>query len=273
MRIRGLHTIRSAAAGRLLREDPPVENDAPPAEEDIPTDGRLATLEVNFSLFNAWYEIDSFWEGEFLERTVPGAFKRTIQQRGDQVKILFNHGMDLNIGDKVLSIPEVIEERETSPYIEGPLFDTSYNRDLLPGLRAGAYGSSFMFEVLGESWNMEPEESDYNPRALPERTITEVRLHEAGPVTFPANPGATAGVRSGLDWYGASVQARDAERHSELVRSWAAWRTAHGLTVPASAAPEDSASGTSPARPSEGRLSRKARERRLLLTKINGRGM
>jgi len=44
--------------------------------------------------------------------------------------------------------------------------------------------------------NDKPERSDYNPDALPERTIHEVELFEFGPVTFPAYAGATAGVRS-----------------------------------------------------------------------------
>jgi phage head maturation protease len=139
--LRGLYVIRGGAAGATLAaRAKKEEKEAEPIE-----DGRLGTLEVNFSKFNSWYRIDSFWEGTFLERTAPGSFKKTIAERGGQVKILFNHGMDMNIGDKVLATPEVIEERKDSPYLEGPLFDTSYNRDLLPGLRAGAYGSSFMF--------------------------------------------------------------------------------------------------------------------------------
>jgi HK97 family phage prohead protease len=172
------------------------------------------------------------WEGTFMERTVPGSTKKTLAERGGQVKMLFNHGMDFNIGDKALAVPEEYGERKDSPYLAGPLFDTSYNRDLLPGLRAGAYGSSFMFEVLGETWNREPEPSDYNPDALPERTITEVRLHEAGPVTWPANPDATASVRSGMDWYADQVQRRDPDRLQDLVRSFTAFRALHGLDTP-----------------------------------------
>jgi phage head maturation protease len=43
--------------------------------------------------------------------------------------------------------------------------------------------------------------SSYNPTGLPERTITEAKVMEFGPVTFPAYEGATAGVRSLTDWY------------------------------------------------------------------------
>jgi hypothetical protein len=219
MRIKGLPLVRSG----LLRAD------------DQETDG-LGTLNVRFSPFNTWYEINSFWEGRFLERTVPGTFRKTIQdaRRSDglfNTKVLFNHGMDFNIGDKVLTVPsrfaEVNDEEYHGPELEGSLLDTSYNRDLLPGLRAGAYGSSFMFEVIRESWDNEPEASDHNPEGLPERTIQEARTFEAGPVTWPASPTATAGMRSiaGTDRWMERVQARDGRRFDDLVRSFEAYRT------------------------------------------------
>lgn len=270
--LRGLYVIRGGAAGATLKTIHPggvvnEETRAKKVEDTTPEDGRIGTLEVNFSKFNSWYRIDSFWEGTFLERTAPGSFKKTIAERGSQVKILFNHGMDMNIGDKVLATPEVIEERKDSPYLEGPLFDTSYNRDLLPGLRAGAYGSSFMFEVLHDEWNEEPERSADNPDGIPERTIHEVRLFEAGPVTWPANPDSTAGVRSGMDWYGEQVKQRDADRYTDLVRSFSAFRALNGLHTPEAVQPEP---GNAPVPPApEGRhvtgMSPAMRQRRLAL--------
>lgn len=236
--IRGLWVIRGGVGvPRLAALPTRADGDGEPAAGDgdqaaAADDGRLATLEVDFSRFGTWYEIDSFWEGRFLEQVRRGAFAKTIKERGDQVKVLFNHGFDMTVHDKVLGVPELLEEREDTAHLEAGLLDTSYNRDLLPGLRAGAYGSSFMFEVLGETWVREPEKSDHNPDGLPERTITEVRLFEAGPVTWPANPEATAGVRSGMDWYGEQLAARDADRYEELLRSFAAFRALHGLDTP-----------------------------------------
>lgn len=267
--MRGLYLIRSGIGTPRMAAARAAGGDAAAAEQ--PDDGRIGTLEVDFSRFDTWYEIDSWWEGRFLERTARGAFKRTIEQRAGQVKVLFNHGFDLNIGDKVLGVPEVLEERKDSPHLEAGLLDTSYNRDLLPGLRAGAYGSSFMFEVLGEEWNREPEKSDANPEGLPERTITEVRLFEAGPVTWPANPEATAGVRSGMDWYAERVQQRDADSYEQLLRSFAAFRALHGLdtpsraVTPSSAPPEAPAPGIEPARHVDGAAAAARRARRLAL--------
>ena len=268
--MRGLYVIRGGAGVPTLSERTPRAE----GRQEGPVDGTLGTLVVDFSRFDTWYEIDSFWEGRFLERTVRGSFKRTINNNGGNVKVLFNHGFDSSIGSKALGVPEVLEERDESPHLEAPLLDTSYNRDLAPGLRAGAYGSSFMFEVLGEEWNHEPERSDHNPEGIPERTITEVRLLEAGPVTWPANPDATAGLRSGTDWLADQVrEQRDGHQYDELLRSFAAFRALHGLSTPSgedgSAAPvvpepETPAPGDEPARHVEG-VSAAARKRRLQL--------
>jgi phage head maturation protease len=151
----------------------------------------------------------------------PGAFKRTIDAHNKatkvdahNVKTLFNHGQDLFIGQKLLGDIDELAEDPDSPRSTVWLWDTSYNRDLLPGLRSGAYGSSFMFRVIQEEWNEEPGKSDYNPDGLPERTIKEARLFEAGPVTWPASPTATAGMRciSATDTYYEHLARQDPQR-------------------------------------------------------------
>jgi hypothetical protein len=116
------------------------------AGSDLTASG-LGLLDVRFSPFNSWYRIDSMWEGSFLERTVPGAFKRTFDSHNaasnadaHSIKTLFNHGMDPNIGDKLLGDILSASEASDSPVTTVDLWDTSYNRDLLPGLRSGAYG-------------------------------------------------------------------------------------------------------------------------------------
>jgi hypothetical protein len=180
----------------------------------------LGTLTGYMAVFNQWTEIHS-WEGRFRERIAPGAFKKTLSENGDRVKILFNHGFDPSVGDKPLGKPRTLKEDTRGLYVEVPLDDTSYNRDLVASLRSGALdGMSFRFSVAREEWEKEDED-------LPERTIKEVaRLFEGGPVTFPAYEATTAGVR-----------ARDA---------YQAWRTVHNTPSPLGDDPEDAAdSGTS----------------------------
>lgn len=177
----------------------------------------MPTMVINFSTFDAWYEINSIFEGRFLERTVPGAFKKTIRENGKNVKVLFDHGHDYHIGNKVLGPIRSLKEEATGPVAEVELLDTSYNRDLLPGLEAGLYGSSFRFQVVKEEWNDNPRRSEYNPEGLPERTIKEVKLFEFGPVTFPANPASTSAVRGLTDDYYGRIRQRNPERYDDLV--------------------------------------------------------
>ena len=224
----------------------PVRADEP-STEDV-----LATMEVRFSVFDSWYEIDSWWEGKFLERTARGAFRKTIADHNARksesagVKVLFNHGMDFNIGDKLLGGITSLSEKKDSPLGVVDLDDTSYNRDLLPGLRRGGYGSSFMFRVIRDEWNDEPEKSQDNPNGIPERTIKEVRLFEFGPVTWPANPDATSGLRclTGTDDYYEKLRSRDPHRVDALRARRSALRT-----LPADAAPtgtSDDSAATEP---------------------------
>ena len=159
----------------------------------------LGTMTGHFSVFDAWYEVDSMYEGHFMERVAPGAYADTIASDRASMRVTLNHGRDPQAGDKPLGPIRELEEDDTGARYEVGLLDTSYNRDILPGLKAGLYGASMRFSVQAEDWDRSPEVSEYNPDAIPERTITKARVMEFGPVTFPANADATAGVRSLTD--------------------------------------------------------------------------
>lgn len=192
------------------REEPPMTQ--PPRDDlvraifpggelrDGEADG-MPTMTGHLAVFDQWTRIDSAFEGTFMERLAPGAFARTIENNRAQMRVTFNHGKDPSIGNKVLGLPDVLREEDAGVYYEVPLFDTSYNRELLPGLRANAYGSSFRFRINKEDFRRSPGKSAYNPDGIPERTVREVSMSEFGPVTFPAYTGATAGVRSLTDDY------------------------------------------------------------------------
>lgn len=199
----------------IVRAVPP----APEVRAAAEGSDTLGTMFGHFSVFNSWYRISSMWEGDFYERVSPGTFLKTIAERRSQIVTAFDHGMDPVVGDKVLGPVDVLEEDGTGPYYEVPLLDTSYNRDLYPALKRGLYGSSFRFQVIKDEWNDEPDVSEHNPQGIPERTIKEVRLFEFGPVTYPANPAATAGMRSiGMtDAYYERLRGRDPGRVDELL--------------------------------------------------------
>lgn len=162
-------------------------------------DGHLGVLEGYLSVFNEWTEIDSALEGHFLERVAPGSFKKTFAERAGRIRCIFHHGNDPSVGVRVLGPVEVLEEQEAGAYAEVPLLDTSYNRDLVPGIRAGLYGMSFRFKAIRQSVNRNPKRSAWNPKGLVERTLQELAVPEFGPTPFAAYAGAQAGMRSITD--------------------------------------------------------------------------
>ena len=180
-------------------------------------DGRLGTLAGHFATFNRWTTIDSAFEGKFREQIAPGAFKKTFDENRSSMRALFQHGKDPQVGDKPLGPIEVLREADVGAYYEVPLLDTSYNRDLIPGLEAGLYGASFRFRVLRQKLEKRPPVSDANRDGIPERTVAEASVKEFGPVTFPAYDGATAGMRSMTDEFIMANLLRDPERLRRLV--------------------------------------------------------
>lgn len=159
------------------------------------TDGR--TMTGYPIVFDTWTTIDS-WEGTFRERVAPTALNRTLRNNGGQVKVLFNHGMDPSIGNKPLGKPVRMKPDAIGLDTETPLSETSYNDDLIALMNDGAIdGMSFRFQVVKDEWI---RAKDPTTKKLPERTITELRLFEFGPVTFPAYEATTVGIRSRTDF-------------------------------------------------------------------------
>ncbi len=189
----------SPAAGKPPRENLYRGNNTAGAIELRSEGDRGPVLSGHAAVFNTYTEINSAFEGRFLEKIAPGAFAKTISENRDRIRVLFQHGKDPQIGDKPLGPLRTLEEDATGLRYEVDLLPTAYNAELEPGLRAGLYGASFRFSTVREDFVSRPTRSDYNPTGLPERTLQEVRLMELGPVTFGAYPEATSGVRSMTD--------------------------------------------------------------------------
>lgn len=176
-------------------------------------------LHGHFAVFNQWTEIDSIFEGRFLECVAPGACTKTFKENKDRMRCLFQHGRDYRIGDKPLGPIDEVREDDVGAAYKVPLLDTAYNHELIPGLREGLYGASFRFRVTREELVEKPEKSARNPEGIPERTIKEMEVKEFGPVTFPAYQGATAGVRSITDEMILGDYMRDPDKLREIIRS------------------------------------------------------
>jgi HK97 family phage prohead protease len=201
-------------------------------------DGGMPTMHGHFAVFNQWAEINSIFEGHFLERVSPGALTKTFKENRAQMRALFQHGRDPQVGDKPLGSIELLEEDSIGGRYEVGLLDTSYVRDLLPALEAGLYGASYRFRVTREDYVHDPKRSDYNPDGIPERTIKEMAVREFGPVTFPAYEGATAGVRSLTDDFLLEALLQEPDKLRALLESREQVKTREEVEV---APPEDDA--------------------------------
>lgn len=175
-----------------------VEVRADDETDEDPDEGRI--LYGHFAVTNRWTEINSMWEGRFMERFATGAFKKTLRENRDGLRILFQHGMDPQVGDKPIAAVRDLREDDEGAYYEARLLD-GVPELIVSGLREGVYGASFRFSSMREEWAEEPGASEHNPEGLPERTIKEARVAEGGPVTFPAYADATAQLRSATDHF------------------------------------------------------------------------
>lgn len=177
-----------------------------PLESRAEGEGVGTTLYGYFARFDEWNEIDSWFEGRFLERVAMGAYAKTMKERAGRIRSQYDHGYDPFIGSAPLGPFDALEEHDFGPYYEVPLLDTDYNRDrILPQLQGrtmdgrmmgSVLGASYRFRVTKEEWVDPAKATAANPEKLPERTIREVQLYEIGPVVFGADEMATAGARS-----------------------------------------------------------------------------
>lgn len=168
------------------RED--LVRSAPFALERADGDDGL-TLTGHGAVFNEWTTIDS-WEGRFKERIAPGAFKKTLQENGNRVRLQFDHGQHPLIGSLPIGTIRKLKEDTRGLYVEARLADNWLVQPVREAIENESIdGMSFRFSVVAERWAKETSD-------LPERTITEVRLMEVGPVVWPAYEGTDVGVRS-----------------------------------------------------------------------------
>lgn len=202
--------LNGAGRGVLTDGSPPRENLARVLTERIELrrsqQDAMPTMLGHFAVFNQWAEINSLFEGHFMERFAPGAFSKTFQENRGRIKCIHEHGLDPYIGKKVLGPVSLLEEDELGAAYEVPMLDTSYNHDLIPGIEAGLYGSSFVFGIVNQKLDRRPRRSAHNPDGLSERTVTEAFVKEFGTCTFPIYKEATAGMRSVTDdWMRATL--------------------------------------------------------------------
>ncbi len=136
----------------------------------------------------AVFNRDSENLGGFIEQIAPGAFANALGS--SDVRGLVNHNPD-NIIGRLKAKTLRLTETKTGLEYEDDLPDTQAGRDIAASVKRGDIsGNSFAFTTKTDKWEMVEDGPD-------RRTIIEVKeLFDVGPVTYPAYPDTTVGVRS-----------------------------------------------------------------------------
>lgn len=125
--------------------------------------------------------------GMFTETIAPRAFRKTIKEA--DVRALFNHDPSLVLGRNKAGTLR-LEEDKTGLHYEIDLPETQLARDLWTSIDRGDVSqSSFAFETV-------KEKVDYPDDGMPFRTLTEVRLYDVSPVTYPAYEDTSVSARA-----------------------------------------------------------------------------
>jgi HK97 family phage prohead protease len=145
------------------------------------------TLTGYAARFGVWSEDLGF----FKEKIDPGAFKKTIKE--NDVRALFNHDPNMILGRTKNNTLELWEDEKGLGFNVN-LPATTYASDLKESIRRrDITQNSFGFQTVADEWSKDGSK----------RTLTEVRLFDISPVTFPAYKQTNVKLRFlelGVDW-------------------------------------------------------------------------
>lgn len=173
------------------------------------------TLSGYAAVFDSPTTIDSF-EGRFEETIARGAFSKTLSERTPVLQ--FDHGHHPFVGSIPIGSFTSLREDARGLHVEAKLFDNMLVQPVRDAIAAGAInGMSFRFQVVKEDW-------DFESADIAQRSITELKCMELGPVVFPAYSDTSVGVRSaGLGGKFDELFASEEARHA--FADWLAFGT------------------------------------------------
>ena len=220
-------------------------------------------------VFDVWTEI-GYWF-RWREKIAKGAAAKTIAE--NDIRSCFNHDPTWLLG-RTKSKTHRLSEDDVGVAFETDLDSTDPHAQSVRAkvMRGDVDGCSFWFQVLREEWTYADDE---NGLEMDECIITEFRMFEDGPVTFPAYEETDVSARAAelfLRSVGADPEhaaglademAEDPVRFVEAHRDLLARRQTAPTIEPARAASEAPGSGTDRTPPS-GHLRHASHEMELL---------
>ena len=122
-----------------------------------------------FSGYASTYDLDQ--GGDVIER---GAFAKTISERGNDIKVLWNH-------DAPIGKPLVMREDAKGLYVEAKISNTALGNEVLELMRDG------VIDQMSIGYSVPQGKAEYKDGV---RYIKELKLYEFSAVTFPMNEAA-----------------------------------------------------------------------------------
>ena len=160
-----------------------------PERRYFPTEIRLSERDGGLGIISGLGVVYNQWSddlGGFIEMVKPGAGLRSMDE--NDIFSTYNHNDDYILGRISAGTLRLSVDQKGITY-EADLPDTTYANDLKVSIgRGDVRGSSFRFRVTDDNWG-EIDGKQY-------REILDFDLFEMGPVTNPAYPQTTAGVRT-----------------------------------------------------------------------------
>lgn len=113
------------------------------------------------------------------DKIVSGAFRKTLLERGNKIRLLWQHNPAEPIGK-----PIELREDDNGLFIKAIISDTQRGRDALALLKDGAVDSlSIGYDPI--QYDYQKIDIEGGPKTV--RILKELRLHEVSIVSFPAN--------------------------------------------------------------------------------------
>jgi HK97 family phage prohead protease len=147
---------------------------------------------LNFRGYAAVFDSPSDDLGGFRETIAPGAFARTLAEKGrakrSPIKMFLNHDWNVVLASTYGSQPTMrLSEDERGLFVDADLPDNEWGRPVRDAVARGDISSmSFGFNVAKDEWSADKRD----------RRLNEVKLWEVSPVTaWPAYPATSASVR------------------------------------------------------------------------------
>ncbi len=136
-----------------------------------------------------------------------GAFKKTISERGNQVKVLWQHDQNQPIG-----LPISMTEDSKGLLVEAKLSNTTLGNDVIELLKDGVVNQ------MSIGYSIPANKSEVNSKGI--RDISEVKLFEFSPVTFPMNESAIiTGAKNMRDALAMGrIEQKDLQQVQELLK-------------------------------------------------------